>query len=113
MKLHNKVAIVTGGGTGIGKAISNAFADEGATVVIAARNLARLKEAAAEIAAKGKKVKAIQTDISDEAQVKRMIEQTVKEFGRVDILVNNAAIGTFNNADVVDMTLDSGLVCWM
>jgi len=106
MKLRNKVAIITGGGTGIGKAISHAFADEGAALVIAARNFARLEKTAAEIAAKGKKVKALQTDISDESQVKRLMEQTLAEFGRIDILVNNAAMGTFNNADVVDMALD-------
>ena len=106
MKLRNKVAIVTGGGTGIGKAITRALADEGASVMIAARNLARLEETAAELTAKGKKVKAIQTDISDEKQVKRMVEQTIKEFGKLDILVNNAAIGTYNNADVADMKLD-------
>jgi NAD(P)-dependent dehydrogenase (short-subunit alcohol dehydrogenase family) len=107
MKLQNKVAIITGGGTGIGKAISQALADEGAVVVIAARNLARLEETAAKLKAKGKKVKAIQTDISDEKQVKRMIDQTIKEFGKLDILVNNAAIATFNNAEVVDMNYDS------
>lgn len=107
MKLRNKVAIVTGGGTGIGKAITRALADEGAAVTIAARNLTRLEENAAELIAGGKKVKVIKTDISDEKQVKRMVEQTVKEFGHLDILVNNAAIATFNNADVVDMNYDS------
>jgi 3-oxoacyl-[acyl-carrier protein] reductase len=65
MKLKDRVAIVTGGGTGIGKAISLAFADEGAAVVVAARNVARLEETASEIEAKGGKVKVIPTDISD------------------------------------------------
>jgi NAD(P)-dependent dehydrogenase (short-subunit alcohol dehydrogenase family) len=106
MKLKDKVAIITGGGTGIGKAISFAFANEGATVVVAARILPRLEEVAKEIKSRGGKAKAIQTDISDHEQVKRMVAQTIDEFGQIDILVNNAARGTFNNADVADMKLD-------
>ena len=111
MKLKDRVAIVTGGGTGIGKAISLAFAKEGATVVLAARNLSRLEGVAKEIKSRGGKAKAIQTDISDHEQVKRMVAGTIDEFGRVDILVNNAARGTFNNADVVDMRLDEWHDC--
>jgi len=104
MKLKDRVAIITGGGTGIGKAISLAFAKEGAKVVVAARTLPRLEEMAEAIEAKGGKAKAIQTDIADHEQVKRMVAQTIDEFGQVDILVNNAARGTFNNADVADMS---------
>jgi len=107
MKLKDKVAIITGGGTGIGKAISLAFVNEGAAIVIAARNLSRLEEVAKDIKSRGGKAKAIQTDISDHEQVKRMVAQTVDEFGQIDVLVNNAAIGTYNNADVVDMNLDN------
>jgi NAD(P)-dependent dehydrogenase (short-subunit alcohol dehydrogenase family) len=106
MKLNGRVAIVTGGGTGIGKAISLALANEGAAVVVAARNLPRLKEVAEEIKSRGGKAKAIKTDISDYEQVKAMVARTIDEFGQIDILVNNAARGTFNNADVVDMNLD-------
>ncbi len=107
MKLKDKVAIITGGGTGIGKAISFAFANEGVAVVVAARNLPRLEEVAKDIKSRGGKAKAIQTDISEHEQVKRMVAQTIDEFGQIDILVNNAAIGTYNNADVVDMNLDN------
>ncbi|MDH4067464.1 MAG: SDR family oxidoreductase [Dehalococcoidia bacterium] len=103
MKLKDKVAIVTGGGTGIGKAISLALASEGAAVVMAARNLSRLEKAAKDIKSKGGRAKAIQADISDHEQAKRMVAQAIKDFGQIDILVNNAARGTFNNADVVDM----------
>jgi len=106
MKLKEKVAIVTGGGTGIGKAISLAFADEGAAVVVAARNMARLEEVANQIKAQGGRARAIQTDISDYEQIKRMINQTVEEFGKLDILINNAAAYSYNNADVPDMDLD-------
>jgi NAD(P)-dependent dehydrogenase (short-subunit alcohol dehydrogenase family) len=103
MKLKDRIAIVTGGGTGIGKAIGLALANEGAVVVVAARNLSRLEQAVKNIESRGGKAKAIQADISDHEQVKRLIAQTVKDFGRIDILVNNAARGTFNSADVVDM----------
>ena len=106
VKLKDKVAIITGGGTGIGKAISLAFASEGAAVVLAARNLPRLEVVAKDIKSRGGKAKAIQTDISDHEQVKRMVAQAISEFGQIDILVNNAARGTFNNADAVDMNLD-------
>lgn len=105
MKLKGKVAIVTGGGTGIGKAISLGFADEGATVIVAARNLSRLEEVARYLKSKGNKAKAIQTDITDHEQVKKMVDITINEFGQIDILVNNAAEGTFNNADVAAMDL--------
>jgi NAD(P)-dependent dehydrogenase (short-subunit alcohol dehydrogenase family) len=105
MKLKDKVAVVTGGGTGIGKAISLALANEGAAVVIAARNLSRLEQAAEDIKSIGGKTIAIQTDISDHEQVKRMVAQAIKDFGQIDILVNNAARGTYNDADVVDMSL--------
>ena len=93
MRLKDKVAIVTGGGQGIGKAIALAFAAEGAAVVVAARNLANLERTAAEITSKGGKAKAIQTDVTVEAQIEGMVAATVKEFGKVDILVNNSGIG--------------------
>ncbi|MFP3879587.1 MAG: SDR family NAD(P)-dependent oxidoreductase [Dehalococcoidia bacterium] len=105
MKLKDRVAVITGGGTGIGKAISLAFADEGAAIAIAARNLPRLEEVAEDIKSRGGKAKAIQADISDHEHVKRMVAETIDEFGRIDILVNNAARGTYNNVDVVDMEL--------
>ena len=105
MKLKGKVAIITGGGTGIGKAISLALSGEGAALVLAARNLSRLEEAVKDIESRGGRAKAVQADISDHEQVKRMVAQTIKNFGQIDILVNNAARGTFNDADVADMDL--------
>jgi NAD(P)-dependent dehydrogenase (short-subunit alcohol dehydrogenase family) len=106
MKLDKKVAIITGGATGIGKAISYAFVKEGALVALAARNLSRLEEVVKDIKDNGGKAIAIQTDITDHEQIKRMVERTVEEYGQIDILVNNAARGTFNNADVADINLD-------
>jgi len=105
MRLKDKVAIVTGGGRGIGKAIALAFADEGARVVVAARTMAKLEETVDEIKRKGGEALAIKTDVTDEAQVERMVFETVKTFGRVDILVNNSGIGG-PTARVVDMNLD-------
>lgn len=105
MRLKDKVAIITGGGTGIGKAISLAFASEGATVVVAARTLSRLEEVAEDIKSRGGRAKAIQTDITDEKQVQRMVAQTLNEYGQIDILVNNAG-GVIHRVNVVDMKLD-------
>jgi NAD(P)-dependent dehydrogenase (short-subunit alcohol dehydrogenase family) len=105
MRLKDKVAIITGGGSGIGRAISFAFASEGATVVIAARTLARLKEVADEINSRGGKATAIAVDISNEMSVKNMVARTVKEYGRIDILVNNAGISG-PTANIAEMELD-------
>jgi gluconate 5-dehydrogenase len=105
VKLKNRVAIITGAGMGIGKAISLAFANEGATVVLAARDLSRLEEVAKDIEGRGGRTKAIPTDISDPEQVKRMVAQAIKEFGQIDILVNNAEAHA-PSANVVDLNLD-------
>jgi NAD(P)-dependent dehydrogenase (short-subunit alcohol dehydrogenase family) len=105
MRLKNKIAIVTGGGTGIGRAIALAFASEGATVVVAARTLSKLEEVAESIRSRGGRAKVIQTDISDQKQVQRMVTQTLNEYGQIDILVNNGSIVT-PAANLVDMNLD-------
>ncbi len=90
-RLKGKVAIVTGAGSGIGKALARRLAADGASVVIA--DLARFGEAAAEIAkATGARTLGLQVDVSSENDVTRMAAETVKAFGRIDILVNNAAV---------------------
>lgn len=104
MRLKDKVAIVTGGGVGIGKAIALAFTNEGATVVVASRNLENLEDVAAEIKAKGGKTTTIKTDVTDENQVKEMVSQTLSEYGKIDILVNNSGIAGPTLA-VVDLKL--------
>ena len=83
-----RVAIVTGGGTGIGAATAGALAARGADVVIASRTQANLDEVAASIT--GGRCLPVPTDVRDETQVVRLVERTMEEFGRVDILVNNA-----------------------
>jgi NAD(P)-dependent dehydrogenase (short-subunit alcohol dehydrogenase family) len=105
MRLKDRVAIVTGGGRGIGKAISTAFASEGATVVIAARTSSRIDDTVEEIKSGGGRAKAIQTDLSDEKQVQRLVAQTINDYGRVDVLVNNSGIGG-PTVNVVDLRLE-------
>ncbi len=102
--LAGKVALVTGGVRRIGRATALALADEGASIVITARSsLDEARDAAAEVAKKGVRSTAILADVTDEAQVAAMVAQTVKEFGRLDILIKNAGIR--KDAVVTEMTL--------
>lgn len=87
--LTNKVALITGGGSGVGQSTARLFIEQGAKVAIAGRDAAKLKKAAAAISG-GDKILAVPTDVSDPAQVKNLVEQTTRHFGRIDILVNNA-----------------------
>jgi len=119
-RLDEKVAIVTGGGTGIGRAIAITFANEGANVVLASRNIANLAEAVEEIKLLGRKSLAIATDVSVRQQVENMVDQTMHEFGRIDILVNNAGIlhatGIIDTSEeiwdeVIDINLKGVFLC--
>jgi NAD(P)-dependent dehydrogenase (short-subunit alcohol dehydrogenase family) len=91
-ELADKVAIITGGGYGIGKQIALLYAKAGAKIVIAARSEGPMKEACAELEKSGTRAISVSTDVSKEADCARMVEEAVKAFGRVDILVNNAGI---------------------
>jgi dihydroanticapsin dehydrogenase len=88
-RLKNKVAVITGGGSGIGRATCERFAEEGAGVVIAERDEASGRETAGKIGGKGLFVR---TDVTDEASVKHMVAEAVRAFGTINILVNNAAV---------------------
>lgn len=90
-KLADKVALITGGGTGIGRAIALKFATEGATVAICARRARTLADTLRELEAAGAAAKAIVMDQAIEADCIRTVRETVEAFGRLDILVNNAA----------------------
>lgn len=91
--LKGKVAVVTGGNRGIGRAIAGGFAEAGATVVIAARNEKKSAEAAKEIEASGGRAIAVTSDVSDRVQIERMIDTVTSDVGPIDVLVNNAGIG--------------------
>ena len=89
-RLDNQVAIVTGGGRGIGRAITLAYAEAGADVVCAARTLADVEAVAAEIRAMGRRALAVTCDVTDMAQLAAVVDAAMKEFGRITHLVNNA-----------------------
>jgi 3-oxoacyl-[acyl-carrier protein] reductase len=91
-RLKGKVAIVTGSGSGIGKAIALRFGAEGAKVIVTARRTALCEQTVAQITKDGGDAWAMQTDVADERQVERLIEETVTRYGRLDILVNNAGV---------------------
>jgi NAD(P)-dependent dehydrogenase (short-subunit alcohol dehydrogenase family) len=92
MKLEGKVAIVTGGGTGIGRGISQSLAEAGAKIVIAQRNRRRAAEALVQLRENGAEVEFMELDIRRREQVRQVITQTRAQFGRLDILVNNAGL---------------------
>jgi NAD(P)-dependent dehydrogenase (short-subunit alcohol dehydrogenase family) len=105
MKLQDRVAIVTGGGTGIGKGIAHAFAEESCAVVIASRNETRLRAAAESLRRTGAEVVAIPTDVTVESQVKALFAQTMDQFGRLDILVNSS--GAFDGGPIDEISLQA------
>ena len=91
-RLLNKVAIVTGSSSGIGKAIALRFGEEGAKVVVVARRKALCEQTANQICQKGGEAFVVQADVSHENQVELLFDKTVQQYGRVDIAVNNAGI---------------------
>ncbi len=90
MKLDNKVAIITGGGRGLGRSVALTFAQEGARVVLAARTREEIEHVVEELRSLRKEAMAVPTDVADEGQVNQMVAKTVETYGTVDILVNNA-----------------------
>ena len=96
------VAIVTGGSTGIGMAIARAVVQRGGQVTIAARSEAALREAARSLGETS--VHAVRADVRDPADAERIVAETVRRFGGLDVLVNNAGVGRF--ASVADMSVD-------
>jgi NAD(P)-dependent dehydrogenase (short-subunit alcohol dehydrogenase family) len=119
-KLDGKVAIVTGGGRGIGEAIAIALAEAGADVAVCARTDKQIKEVAGKIEKIGRRALAIPTDVRKWEQVQNMADKTVAELGRVDILVNNAGILGYawlldtpekTWHDIIDTNLTSVFLC--
>ena len=91
-RLENKVALITGGGSGIGRGISLAFAREKTDVCIVDSNLAKAQDTAREVERIGRKALAIQVDVTNISDLHRMVPLTIDHFGKIDILVNNAGI---------------------
>ena len=92
MRLQERVAIVTGAASGIGKAIANRFAAEGALVTIADKNESAIPPAIEDIKAGGGQAAGIAVDVTDRPQIQAFMSEVVETYGRIDILVNNAGI---------------------
>ena len=103
-QLEGRVAIVTGGSSGIGQAIAAGFLDRGAAVMICGRDAAALQNARTRFSAHEGRLEAIRTDVRDPDQVQVLVDLTVERFGGVDILVNNAGVGSF--AEVAQQSID-------
>jgi NAD(P)-dependent dehydrogenase (short-subunit alcohol dehydrogenase family) len=104
-RLQGKVALVTGGNRGIGKGIARGLGKEGASLVLTARGVEELRRTADELTAEGREVLAIPADVTDEAQVRALFEQTLKRCGRLDVLVNNA--GTFDGGPIDELSVEA------
>jgi NAD(P)-dependent dehydrogenase (short-subunit alcohol dehydrogenase family) len=93
VRLKDKVTIITGGGRGIGKAIALGFADEGSDIVVAARTEEEINATAKMIRSRGRKALALLCDVTNEDQVRSVVEKTLDTFERIDVLINNAGMG--------------------
>ncbi len=91
--LDDKIALITGGGRGLGRAIALAFADAGADVAVASRTREHVESVAQEIRAKGRRGIALEVDVRDSKSVAKMVDAARKELGRIDVLVNSAGVG--------------------
>src|SRR6266516_4855201 len=112
MEIANKVAVITGGASGIGKGTALAMARRGADVVLADVHDERLEQAWAEITALGRRALAVHCDVAQDADVERLAEATLGEMGRVDILMNNAGVvlrGALEQISVADWEWSFGI----
>src|SRR5437660_6214238 len=107
--LTDKVAIVTGGGRGIGAACALAFAEVGADVVIAARTKEQLEEVAWKVGDRGRRALGVPCDVSELANLELIVDQAMNEFGRIDVVVNNAG-GSMPGPDRKSTRLNSSHV---
>ena len=99
MILKDRIAIVTGGGQGIGRAICGIFAEEGASVVVADIDESSARETARQLNRSGHKASAVRADVSVGAEIDALVDGTLRDLGRVDILVNNAGLAVFRSVE--------------
>ncbi len=104
-QLNGKVAVITGGNSGIGKGIAKIFAEEGCNLAICGRNVERLSATADELRKTGREVLDQRADVSSEPDVLALFDAVMKKFGRVDILVNNA--GNFDGGRIDNLSLEA------
>ena len=104
MRLKDKTAIITGGGTGIGRATAILFAKEGANVMIVGRRAAPLEDTVAAIKAEGGQAAWLSVDVSKAGDIQTMVEETIKLYGRIDVLFNNAALFMGFGKTIVELT---------
>jgi len=102
LRLAGKIALVTGGGQGIGRAIALRLAEDGADVAVADLNLESAQNVAREIEHAGRRALAVQADVRKIDMVRKMVSDVVEHFGTIDILVNNAGVGLFNPIFEID-----------
>ncbi|MBS1787996.1 MAG: SDR family oxidoreductase [Acidobacteria bacterium] len=104
-KLQGKVALITGASQGIGQGIANAFAAEGAKLILASRNVEKLRQNAETLTKAGTQMLVVQADVTDEAQVRELFRQTMERFGCLDVLVNNA--GIFDGGPLDELSVET------
>jgi len=90
--IEGKVVVITGASSGLGEAAARLLSAQGATVVLGARRLERIEALAGELTAAGGRALAIRTDVTDHRQVKRLVDEAVRAFGRIDVMINNAGL---------------------
>lgn len=120
--LSGRVALITGAGAGLGEAVAHGFAEHGCDVAVADINLDAAKRTASRVQALGRRCVALHVDVGDPAQIKRMVEETVRSLGTIDILVNSAGVPQIHHdsaenipledwAKIMDVNLRGTFVC--
>src|SRR4051794_6879662 len=108
--IRGKVVVITGASSGFGKGTALKFAEEGASLVLAARRDEPLDELARECEAGGTRALAVPTDVSDREEVERLAESAIQEFGRIDVWVNNAGVGALGRFERIPLDIHEQVI---